>query len=162
LGKDYDKDGETARGGAMNQTLFEQLNSLDFYRIKGTKSLGKEWFDAVFRPCLEQAVLPVAGKLRTLTEHIAFQLAQSSYGKTGETMLVTGGGERNLFLIERLRAIGTKEIIIPDTETIDFKEAIIFAFLGVLRMRGEANCLSAVTGARGDCCGGAVYYSIEN
>jgi len=58
--------------------------------------------------------------------------------------------------------MGTKEIIIPDEQTIDFKEAIIFAFLGVLRMRSEVNCLSAVTGARKDNCGGAVYYSIMN
>jgi len=159
LGMDYDKDGKTARSGTMDQALLEQLNNLDFYRIQGAKSLGKEWFDSIFKPCLDKSKLSVADKLRTLTEHIAFQLAQSSAGNKGETMLVTGGGARNVFLIERLRAIGTKEIVIPDEQTIDFKEAIIFAFLGVLRMRGEANCLSAVTGARGDCCGGAVYLS---
>jgi len=162
LGEDYDKDGETARRGTMDQTLFERLNGLDFYQRKGAKSLGKEWFDSVFRPCLEQSELSVADKLRTLTEHIAFQLAQSSCGNRGEIMLVTGGGARNLFLIERLRETGTKELVIPDEQTIDFKEAIIFAFLGVLRMRGEANCLSAVTGARVDNCGGAVYCSITN
>ena len=157
LGRDYDKDGETARSGRMDQALFDRLNSLDFYRIMGAKSLGKEWFDSVFRPCLDQSGITLADQLRTLTEHIAFQLAQSSAGNQGETMLVTGGGARNLFLIERLREIGTKAIIIPDEQTIDFKEAIIFAFLGVLRMRGEVNCLSAVTGARMDNCGGAVY-----
>ena len=159
LGKDYDKDGETARSGIMDQTLFDRLNALDFYLIKGAKSLGKEWFDAVFLPCLDQAKLTAADKLRTLTEHIAYQLAKSSAGNRGETMLVTGGGARNLFLIERLRELGTKKIIIPDEQTIDFKEAIIFAFLGILRMRGETNCLSAVTGARMDNCGGAVYFS---
>ena len=160
LGMDYDKDGKTARSGTMDQALLEQLNNLDFYRIQGAKSLGKEWFDSIFKPCLDKSKLSVADKLRTLTEHIAFQLAQSSAGNKGETMLVTGGGARNVFLIERLRAIGTKEIVIPDEQTIDFKEAIIFAFLGVLRMRGEANCLSAVTGARGDSCGGAVYFRV--
>ena len=158
LGKDYDKDGEAARNGTMDQAFFDRLNSLDFYRIKGAKSLGKEWFDTNFRPCLDQAKLAVVDKLRTLTEHIAFQLAQSSDGNKGETMLVTGGGARNLFLINRLRTIGSKEIVIPDEQTIDFKEAIIFAFLGVLRMRGETNCLSAVTGARIDNCGGSVYH----
>ena len=159
LGADYDKDGETARSGTVNQALFEQLNSLDFYCKKGAKSLGKEWFDAVFRTCLDEAKLSTADLLRTVTEHIAFQLARSSFGNKDETMLVTGGGARNIFLIERLRTIGTKDIVIPDEQTIDFKEAIIFAFLGVLRMQGEVNCLSAVTGALGDSCGGAVYLS---
>ncbi|MDR2232433.1 MAG: anhydro-N-acetylmuramic acid kinase [Tannerella sp.] len=157
LNMDYDRDGQTARSGVVNQILFDRLNSLDFYRIAGAKSLGKEWFDTVFRPCLDETDLPLADKLCTLTEHIAYQLAQSSAGNKGETMLVTGGGARNVFLIERLRAIGTKSIIIPDEQTIDFKEAIIFAFLGVLRMRGEVNCLKAVTGATRDCCGGAVF-----
>jgi anhydro-N-acetylmuramic acid kinase len=157
LGKDYDQDGETARSGTVHQALFDQLNGLDFYRKRGAKSLGKEWFDLVFKPCLEEAELSVADKLRTVTEHIAFQVAESSNGKRGETMLVTGGGARNVFLIERLCQTGSKEIVIPDEQTIDFKEAIIFAFLGVLRMRGEVNCLSAVTGAFRDCCGGAVY-----
>jgi len=157
LNMPYDKDGETARRGAMNQTLFDNLNSLDFYRFRGAKSLGKEWFDTVFKPRLDESDLSVTDKLRTLTEHIAYQLAQSSAGNKGETMLVTGGGAQNVFLIERLRAIGTKSIIIPDEQTIDFKEAIIFAFLGILRMRGEVNCLKAVTGAKRDCCGGTVY-----
>ena len=161
LGKAYDEDGEIARSGTMDQALFDRLNNLDFYRITGAKSLGKEWFDAVFRPCLDQSELPVADQLRTVTEHIAFRLAQSSDGKRGETMLVTGGGARNVFLIERLRTIGAKDIVIPDEQTIDFKEAIIFAFLGVLRMRGEVNCLSAVTGARKDSCGGTVYLGVR-
>ena len=162
LGKEYDTDGEIARNGKMDQSLFDRLNDLDFYKIKRAKSLGKEWFDTVFRPCLDQSGLSVADQLRTLTEHIAFQLAQSSLGNQGETMLVTGGGARNLYLIDHLRSSGTKALIIPDEQTIDFKEAIIFAFLGVLRMRSEINCLSAVTGAQIDNCGGAVYHFLNN
>jgi anhydro-N-acetylmuramic acid kinase len=157
LGFEYDRDGDTARQGTVNLTLLERLNQLEYYQLEGAKSLGKEWFDAVFRPCLDASVLPLADRLRTLTEHIAIQLARASAGRPGETMLTTGGGARNLFLIERLRAIGTKEVVIPDAQTVDFKEAIIFAFLGVLRMRGETNCLCAVTGASRDNCGGAIY-----
>ncbi|MDR0756373.1 MAG: anhydro-N-acetylmuramic acid kinase [Tannerella sp.] len=157
LGMPFDRDGETARSGKTDLSLMNTLNALDFYRRRGAKSLGKEWFDAVFRPCLDTAHLSVADKLRTLTEHIALQLADASRGNEGETMLVTGGGARNVFLTERLREFGNKTIVIPDTQTVDFKEAIIFAFLGVLRMRGETNCLRDVTGASADSCGGAVY-----
>jgi anhydro-N-acetylmuramic acid kinase len=157
LGLDYDKDGEISRRGKVDQPLLEALNGMDYYRSCGAKSLGKEWFEAVFRPHLDASPASVTDKLRTITEHVAIQLAQASRGNEGERMLVTGGGARNVFLIERLRALSNKEIVIPDLQTVDFKEAIIFAFLGVLRMRGEANCLSAVTGARTDSCGGAVY-----
>jgi anhydro-N-acetylmuramic acid kinase len=153
----YDRDGEVARKGKVDEALLHEFNNLDFYQQKGAKSLGKEWFDTVFRPCLDASGISVTDKLRTLTEHIAIQLAEVSHGRVGETMLVTGGGARNVFLIERLREIGTKKVVIPDPQTIDFKEAIIFAFLGVLRIRGEVNCLRDVTGARIDNCGGAIY-----
>jgi len=153
----FDRDGEVARKGKVDETLLDELNGLDFYRQAGAKSLGKEWFDGVFRPCLDNSGISVVDKLRTLVEHIAVQLDFSSRGREGETMLITGGGARNIFLIERLREIGSKKIIIPDVLTIDFKEAIIFAFLGVLRICGEINCLKDVTGARIDNCGGAIY-----
>ncbi|MDR1601889.1 MAG: anhydro-N-acetylmuramic acid kinase [Tannerella sp.] len=157
LDMSFDRDGETARSGRVDRRLVEALNALDFYHRRGAKSLGREWFDAVFRPCLEAAPLSVPDKLRTLTEHIAVQIARASDGTAGETMLVTGGGARNVFLTERLRELGSRTVVIPDMQTVDFKEAIIFAFLGVLRMRGETNCLRDVTGADADSCAGAVY-----
>jgi len=157
LGMEYDKDGVTARQGAVDDELLNRLNALDFYKIRGAKSLGKEWFDSTFRPCLDNSAAKVVDQLRTATEHIAIQLAVASRGEQDETMLVTGGGARNTFLIERLRDVSNKTIIIPDDETVDFKEAIVFAFLGVLRMCGETNCLRDVTGASTNSCGGAVY-----
>jgi anhydro-N-acetylmuramic acid kinase len=157
LGMSCDRDGMTARSGRVDGALLEELNALDFYRRRGARSLGREWFEAVFRPCLDDTELSVPDKLRTLTEHIAMQLADASHGDVGETMLVTGGGARNVFLMERLRVLGHRTIVVPDLQTVDFKEAIIFAFLGVLRMRGEMNCLRDVTGADADSCGGAVY-----
>ncbi|MDR1783517.1 MAG: anhydro-N-acetylmuramic acid kinase [Dysgonamonadaceae bacterium] len=157
LGLPFDKDGLTAKSGYFNEKLFAKLNSLDYYKKTGAKSLGFEWFDSTFRPCMEAFELSTEDKLRTLVEHIAFQIAEVANAVEGETMLITGGGAKNSFLIDRLNGLCNKEIIVPDNQTVDFKEAIIFAFLGVLRMRGEANCLKDVTGAKSDNCGGAVY-----
>ncbi|MDR1747047.1 MAG: anhydro-N-acetylmuramic acid kinase [Tannerella sp.] len=156
-GMDYDQDGKIARSGIIDATLLNELNALGYYQLSGAKSLGKEWFDAKFRPCLDASQQPLNNQLRTLTEHIAVQIANATNDNQGETMLVTGGGAHNKFLVERLRDITGKDIIVPDDQTIDFKEAIIFAFLGVLRMRGEVNCLCDVTGASRDNCGGAIY-----
>ncbi|MDR1984610.1 MAG: anhydro-N-acetylmuramic acid kinase [Prevotellaceae bacterium] len=153
----FDKDGENARKGNLDINLLNKLNEIDFYKKTGAKSLGKEWFDMFFQPCLDVADISVYDKLRTVTEHVAMQLENVLRGNNAETMLVTGGGARNVFLIERLRSVIKQEVIIPDSQTIDFKEAIIFAFLGILRMRGEINCLRAVTGAKIDNCGGCVY-----
>ena len=153
----FDSNGDLARKGKIDEGLLDKLNNFDFYRQKGAKSLGKEWFDGTFLPCLNQSKSPIETQLRTITEHIAIQITAALYNKEGEKMLVTGGGAYNLFLLERLKKHVNNEIIIPDSRTIDFKEAIIFGFLGVLRMSNEVNCLRDVTGARINTCGGAVY-----
>lgn len=153
----YDKDGENARKGNLNIDLLNKLNSIDYYKKTGAKSLGKEWFDTEFLPCLDAASISVYDKLRTVTEHIAIQFQQVLHFNHQAKILVTGGGARNVFLIERMADISRQSIIVPDAETVDFKEAIIFAFLGVLRMRGEVNCLKNVTGATVDNCGGCIY-----
>ena len=76
-------------------------------------------------------------------------------------MLVTGGGAFNSFLMEKIREYAGSEIkvIVPEPEVVSFKEALIFAFLGVLRWRNEVNCLNSVTGAKKDNIGGAIYYN---
>jgi anhydro-N-acetylmuramic acid kinase len=47
-------------------------------------------------------------------------------------------------------------LVIPEKEVIDFKEAIVFAFLGVLRSRNEVNCLKTVTGANQNSSSGVI------
>ena len=49
------------------------------------------------------------------------------------------------------------EIIIPSAKILEFKEALIFALLGVLKLRNEINVLSSVTGAKKDHSSGEIY-----
>jgi anhydro-N-acetylmuramic acid kinase len=80
-------------------------------------------------------------------------------GGGGGKMLVTGGGAFNAFLIELISGKTAVELVITTNEIINFKEALIFAFLGVLKTRGEINCLASVTGAKCDSSAGIVYFS---
>jgi anhydro-N-acetylmuramic acid kinase len=106
---------------------------------------------------MEQHSIPIEDKLRTFTEHVAFQIASALPKKRGK-LLVTGGGAYNYFLVQRMQTyLPEMEIIIPEAKTIEFKEALIFALLGVLRLRNEINVLSSVTGALHDHCSGVVY-----
>ena len=66
-------------------------------------------------------------------------------------------GSRNIFLMERIKELGSVEIVIPEDNIIDYKEALVFAFLAVLRWNGQINTLSSVTGASCDSIGGAIY-----
>jgi len=160
INQHFDNKGDTARSGVVNMELLTELNNLPFYGSNPPKSLGKEWFLSSFLPVLEKSTIPVADKLRTVVEHIAFQIKQNVFqADDSKKLLLTGGGTLNSFLVERIKSNVAVEVCIPGIETINYKEALIFGFLGVLRMRQEINCLQSVTGAGCNNIGGAVYFS---
>jgi anhydro-N-acetylmuramic acid kinase len=155
MGKSFDENGNLGRAGVLNEALLERLNRLEFYMQMPPKSLGREWMDEYFLPELQASGISVTDKLRTVYEHIAFQI-ERSVPKPGK-ILVTGGGTFNLFLIERMKERVKGEISIPGTQLILFREALIFAFLGLLRFLEEFNCLASVTGARRNSSGGVIF-----
>lgn len=159
MGKQYDEDGNIAREGMISHYLLTELNQLDFYKVAPNtpKSLGKEWVTQLIDPLLDLYEVAEEDVLRTFCEHIAFQIAKALNDKPKGKLLITGGGAYNTFLVECIRQHVIHEVIIPDKKTIEFKEALIFAFLGVLRMRNEINCLKSVTGAFTDSCCGVVH-----
>lgn len=166
-GNEYDKDGELARLGKIDEKLLDELNTLEFYKKKSPKSLGQEFVDTVFLPALEKNNTNVNDKLRTVVEHIAMQVGKEvnyfseKYNLKNTKMLVTGGGAFNTFLIERIKEFSLVEVVIPNEQTVKFKEALVMALIGVLRFRNEINVLSSVTGAVQDTCGGEIYQSIN-
>lgn len=159
IGKDFDEDGITARSGIINSKLLNRLNELNFYKTDGPKSLAREDVEKEFLPLIDSSNLNVEDKLATYCEHIAFQISKNiPAGK----IIITGGGAFNKFLIERIKTNSPHcTIYIPDDQTINYKEALIFAFLGVLYLYDLPNCLSSVTGASSDSIGGALYKSIK-
>jgi anhydro-N-acetylmuramic acid kinase len=158
-GQDYDKDGNLARQGSINENLLTELNNIDFYNHICPKSLGKEWLYNNFFPLINKYNINHKDKLRTLTEHIAIQISKIINLKpSNQKILVTGGGTYNKFLIETIKAKTKNEIVIPANILIDYKEALIFAFLGVLRFRNKINTLNSVTGASKQSIGGAIYF----
>lgn len=161
LGYDYDKNGQFAKRGNINKVLFEILNDNEYYKHDAPKSLGREFFENVQHKVIDESSLPVYDLLATATEHIAYQIAKSVDVIDKSKMLVTGGGAKNDFLIERICSLSKHEIIVPDVMITDYKEALIFAFLGVLKMEGKINVLSSVTGASSDSSSGKIY-QIEN
>ena len=157
LGLDYDPEGENARHGQIDHRLLSVLDSIEYYRLEPPKSLGKEWFVDQFWPPVEQSPLPVPDLLATITHHIAGQIARVVEEQHISTLLITGGGAHNRHLIDTLHTFEpSAEITIPDKQIINYKEAIIFAFLGYLRLTRQVNTLASVTGARCDSIGGNI------
>lgn len=154
LGKDFDEGGKLAASGKVDTDLLNKLNSLSFYNDKPPKSLGLEWVKKQIFPLLDAAAISSEDILRTFTEHIAIQLAQQF--SQNAYVLITGGGAYNSFLIKRLKSLASIEIIIPSPDIVEYKEALIFGLLGVLKLRNEVNCLASVTGASKDHSSGKI------
>lgn len=157
FGLEYDDKGKISATGNLNSELFDELNQLEFYKKTFPKSLGFEFVQEIILPILENYPISAEDKMRTFTEHIAFQIGKILQNQTGK-LLITGGGVYNDFLIGRIKnRLPKTEIIIPNEKTIQYKEALIFALLGVLKLRNEINVLASVTGAKQNHSSGEVF-----
>tara|TARA_B100000809_G_C15077204_1_gene508287 strand:- start:512 stop:1582 length:1071 start_codon:yes stop_codon:yes gene_type:complete len=155
LGLEYDAFGEIASKGKLNQHLLDKLNKIDFYQQQPPKSLGLEWVKENIFPLIDALETDISSILRTFVEHVAIQI--SKIIKENNSILITGGGAFNSFLIKRIENSLDRTILLPSKELIDFKEALVFAFLGVLRSDNQINCLCSVTGANQNHSSGMIF-----
>lgn len=162
-GNEYDNEGTMAASGNINRSLLGRLNGLDYYRQPYPKSLANQFGTDTVYPIIKEYKLSPSDSLRTYTEHIAEQIRNAfSLMKInhGGKMLVTGGGAFNKFLIQRINESLHPlqvETEVPDEKVVSYKEAMIMAFIGILRWRQEVNVLSSVTGSKRDSIGGALW-----
>ena len=155
IGLEMDRDGEIAAKGTIDHGLLQQLNSLDYYSANPPKSLAREWVERNVFPLINASALNLEDILRTYYEHCAIQLAKVT--RPDSRILVTGGGAWNKFLISRMADLSKCTLTVPEPEVVQYKEALIFAFLGVLYMMDTPSCLKSVTGASKDNIGGMLF-----
>lgn len=153
-GKPYDDCGEMARSGKNIPLLEQELNAREYYHQAWPKSLGREWVENTIFPLLKSEYAS-ADILHSFCIHAAHQVAKSCT-QPGK-MLVTGGGVYNSFFIDELKKACECKVVIPKSETIEFKEALIFAYLGFLRVNEKSNSLASATGAMANSSSGSIY-----
>ncbi len=160
IGIEFDNKGTLASKGKIHKDLLERLNRIEYYAGKPPKSLGKEWFLRIFLPEIRKTEITIEDALRTVNEHIADQVSGfiNRFAQDDSRILVSGGGTYNNFLVERFKSKCSAELFIPDQHLIDFKEAIVFAYLGLLKMHNKINVLASVTGASSDTSAGNIIY----
>ena len=159
FGKDYDDKGAIARSGKMLPDLFAALQQLPFYSQTGPKSLGLEWLEVEVYPLLNNAIDKndaIEDIMYTYCEHLTDQLARALTNR--KNVLCTGGGAYNQYALDRLQKKTTAQLHIPSKEIIEFKESLVFGFLGVLKLLDQPNCFSSITGAERDHSSGMVYF----
>ena len=168
-GFQYDDAGKIAATGTVNTDLFKQLNELKYYHLSAPKSLSNIFGTDIIYPLIKQSGINITDALATYVEHIAFQVKQSIiFSKKdindNQTIMVSGGGAFNQFLIERLKYYLNPlsvDLVIPNDTLINFKEALIMGLIGVLRWREENNVLHSITGALRSSIGGALWIGQE-
>lgn len=157
MGFPFDPSGINASQGNCNATLLKKLDAIDYYKQSGPKSLGREWVERVILPILNDNRLEVKDLLSTFTQHIANQICRNLPRDKKSITILSGGGTHNLFLVNLVKKQALCTIEVPDQNIVDYKESLIFAFLGMLRMEGINNCLAEATGAVCDSSGGVIH-----
>ncbi len=152
----YDDRGYIASTGNLNEDLYSDLQRLNYFKQEPPKSLGVEWVSDQIYPIISNFQnIAVKDLMNTFSNHFAFQIAKN-IGDQGK-VLITGGGAYNDYLVERIKNLTNSKITIPDSKIVEYKEALIFSFLGLLRVHKINNCYSSVTGAKKDHCSGKIY-----
>ncbi len=157
LNKPYDEGGKFAESGTVNQAMLRALSTIPFYTQAPPKSLSEEWVKTVFKPILSEFKETPENMLATLTSHMAAQISAVLHQYKPKNLCITGGGAYNHYLISLLKEHTNVEIVLPNPTIIEYKEAVIFAFLGVLAAKGKNNVLSSITGARINHCAGSFH-----
>lgn len=170
-GKPFDEDGKMAASGNLHDELLNQLNKLAYYSQPYPKSLANDFGTDIVYPLIRSAGLSIPDAIRTFSEHVALQICNALSSLNiqqpvpgNKKLLVTGGGALNTFLVNRLSEllrVENIEVVVPDTKLVNYKEALIMAFIGVLRWRQEYNVLASVTGASRNSIGGALWTGQE-
>jgi anhydro-N-acetylmuramic acid kinase len=152
----YDNDGKLARSGVVDIALLTRMLDNPYFRRFPPKTTGREEFGmpyiAQWRADLDAR--PFADAVATLTALTVRTIADAFWtmAPRATLLIVSGGGARNPALVEGLRTLlPGVQVSISDEFGIDAdaKEAIAFAVLGYMTLRGRVAGLPRVTGARG-------------
>lgn len=157
MGYTFDQDGVLSKKGTVNLDLLNQLNQMSFYNKLGPKSLGIEFVKSKVIPLIDSHILNPKDILRTYIEHISDQISKSIGSYFNDRILISGGGTYNNTLIDSIKTKVKSKVIVPDSQIIDYKEALIFAYMGLLKSKEKINCLKSVTGAIKDHSSGKIF-----
>lgn len=158
----YDEDGQLAEAGSIDYKLLNALNEIDYYKKSFPKSLGREWINKNFWHIVREFDnLSVEDRMKTLVMHIASQVALALDGIAEKpledcSLLLTGGGAFNSCLVDFLKSETACKVVVPEADVVNYKEAMIFALLGAMRVGNICNTLSSATGAKNDWIAGSL------
>ena len=148
-----DLDGKLAAAGHVNDKVLAELLSDAYFQAAPPKSTGREHFGDAYAGALHLRV-PGAGGVATAVELTAQSVAAAvrRWVPGAGELVASGGGVHHPGLMAALeRLLAPLPVLRFDSLFFngDAKEAVAFALLGYLTLRGQPGNLPAATGARG-------------
>ena len=150
----FDDKGHLSRSGKVDQDLLMALEAIPFYHVSAPKSIDNSWIQSYVIPLMDSFDIAIVDRMATFTEHVSIQLHKAM---SQDPCLVTGGGAYHDYLLERCRQKGM-QLVIPNDLQINFKESILMAYLGYLRILQLPATLPSVTGASQPTIAGVIYH----
>ncbi len=168
-GMPYDKGGLLAQSGQPNSDLIRKMKTHSYFGLPAPKSLDNSWVHEEFITKYIDSDLSPEDLLASMSHFIADQLSDDltrniHKAHAPSQILLTGGGAHNHFLVDVLRSKlkGNIKLVIPEKQTIDFKEAVLIALMGYLRVHKIPNIIPSVTGAKRPSTSGAMYWPLPD
>ncbi|WP_439328326.1 anhydro-N-acetylmuramic acid kinase [Lonepinella sp. BR2357] len=156
-GKRYDKNGEWAASGQVNQPLLADLLDEPFFQQAPPKSTGRELFNLIWlekKLSKNTALLPQDVQ-RTLLEFtvqgVVNELLKLNHQGLPCELLVCGGGAKNPLIMQRLTDLLPTWWVTTTNQLgfdVDYMEAAAFAWLAYQRLHNLPSNLPDVTGAK--------------
>ncbi len=165
----YDAEGRLAAQGQPVTDLHHVVDQLAYFQKPYPKSLGNEWVRREVLPLYMENEATLADRLHTACRQLARQTAlaieniikKEQLQKADYQLFISGGGAFNNFLIQCIHKACTErlklKIVLPERPIIEFKEAILMALMGLLRLENIPNCMASVTGAQRDTISGSIH-----
>jgi len=159
--KPYDVDGEYAKSGRLNSSLLDAMLEDKYFQKSPPKSSGREYFNARWLDEILAKFEPLKAEdiQRTLLELTAQTISNDLKNRELKTIIICGGGAKNIFLMQRLQALNSADVKCSDDIGVDGDalEAMAFAWLAYKRVHNEEVELKSVTGATKNSLLGAIY-----
>jgi anhydro-N-acetylmuramic acid kinase len=161
-GKEFDKGGSIARSGKILMELIHKWQENTYFSQMPPKSMDNTWVKENYIKEIDKIDQPVKILMASFAEFVAIQLSKDlkSLDLNPGKILVTGGGAFNAHFISRLKVHLSPlnwVVEVAEESLINYKEAMLMAYMGHRYINKKTNTISTATGAEKDLISGALY-----
>ncbi len=161
----FDRNGEYASSGSVNQDLLDELLSDPYFAKKPPKSTGREYFSKAWLDKVLEYMPPLdpADVQATLNQLTAEQV-NNALPEDIDILVVCGGGVHNAHLMDLIDETVDPLVVTSDAFTVDpdYVEAACFGWLGLQCLDDRPLDTQKITGSKTPGVLGSITHPVTN